>query len=124
MVKNLAPDIRHNMHVIAQEEVEIERLDKEIAKTQEKLGSEKTAILKLKGDLATPQPVYHYAGRSYPIQQVKLDLTNRFERPGLISRSRAPVQAAPSRPEAACRGSALRRWMKCSPDSTTSSPAR
>jgi hypothetical protein len=80
MVKNLAPDIRHNMHVIAQEEVEIERLDKEIAKTQENLAGEKSAILKLKGDLATPQPVYHYAGRSYPIQQVKVDLTNRFER--------------------------------------------
>ncbi len=80
MVKNLVPDIRRNMHVIAQEEVEIERLDKEIAKTQETLAGEKAAILRLKSDLSTPQPVYHYAGRSYPIQQVKVDLANRFER--------------------------------------------
>ena len=28
MVKNLVPDIRKNMHVIAQEEVEVERLEK------------------------------------------------------------------------------------------------
>ncbi len=38
MVKNLVPDIRRNMHVIAQEEVEIERLDKEIAKTENTIG--------------------------------------------------------------------------------------
>ena len=26
------------------------------------------------------QPVYHYGGRSYTVQQVKVDLANRFER--------------------------------------------
>ncbi len=80
MVKNLVPDIRRNMHVIAQEEVEIERLDKEIAKTEATMAREKTAIMRLKGDLATVQPVYHYAGRSYSQQQVKIDLANRFAR--------------------------------------------
>ena len=80
LVKSLVPDIRKNMHVIAQEEVEIERLDKEIAKTELTLGREKTELMKLKGDLSTVQPVYHYAGRSYTIQQVKLELANRFER--------------------------------------------
>ncbi len=34
MVKDLVPDIRKNMHIIAQEEVEIERLDKQIAQTE------------------------------------------------------------------------------------------
>jgi chromosome segregation ATPase len=80
MVKNLVPDIRRNMHVIAQEEVEIERLDKEIAKTEATMTREKAEIMKLKTDLASAQPVYQYAGRSYPIQQVKIDLANRFER--------------------------------------------
>lgn len=80
MVKSLVPDIRRNMHVIAQEEVEIERLDKEIAKTETTMAREKIEIMKLKTDLATPQPVYHYGGRSYPVQQVKVDLANRFER--------------------------------------------
>jgi len=80
MVKNLVPDIRKNMHVIAQEEVEIERLDKEIAKTEATMTKEKAEIMKLKGDLSAVQPVYHYAGRSYSAEQVKLDLANRFER--------------------------------------------
>ena len=80
MVKNLVPDIRRNMHVIAQEEVEIERLDKEIAKTEATMSSEKSAILRLKGDLGEAKPVYHYAGRSYSPQAVKIDLANRFER--------------------------------------------
>ncbi|HEX5442558.1 MAG TPA: hypothetical protein VFW87_01960 [Pirellulales bacterium] len=80
MVKDLVPDIRKNMHVIAQEEVEIERLDKQIAKTEETMGREKTEIMKLKGDLSTVQPVYHYAGRKYTVAQVKVDLANRFER--------------------------------------------
>jgi hypothetical protein len=79
-VKNLVPDIRRNMHVIAQEEVEIERLDKEIVKTELTMTREKDEIMKLKADLAKAQPVYHYVGRSYPAQMVKVDLANRFER--------------------------------------------
>jgi chromosome segregation ATPase len=80
MVKDLVPDIRRNMHVIAQEEVEIERLDKEIAKTETTMTKEKAEIMKLKTDLASAQPVYHYAGRTYQVQYVKTDLANRFER--------------------------------------------
>jgi chromosome segregation ATPase len=80
MVKNLVPDIRKNMHVIAQEEVEIDRLDKQINQTVSTMDKEKTEIMKLKGDLATVQPVYHYAGHTYNAQQVKVDLANRFER--------------------------------------------
>jgi phage shock protein A len=80
MVKNLVPDIRKNMHVIAQEEVEIERLEKQIAQTSTTMDRERTEILKLKTDLATVQPVYHYAGRDYSCKQVKVDLANRFER--------------------------------------------
>jgi phage shock protein A len=80
MVKNLVPDIRKNMHVIAQEEVEIERLDKQIAQTTDKLDRDRAEIMKLKTDLATPQNVYQYSGRSYSIQQVKVDLANRFDR--------------------------------------------
>ncbi len=80
MVKNLVPDIRKNMHVIAQEEVEIERLDKQIVRTNSTMDKERAEILRLKGDLGTVQPVYHYAGRDYTHKQVALDLANRFER--------------------------------------------
>jgi peptidoglycan hydrolase CwlO-like protein len=80
MVGDLLPDIKKNMHVIAQEEVEIERLEKQIAQTEETMTREKAEIMKLKDDLSTVQPVYHYAGRKYTTTQVKVDLANRFER--------------------------------------------
>ena len=80
MVKNLVPDIRKNMHVIAQEEVEIERLDKEIARTEKTLTQEKAEIMKLKDDLATKKPAYHYGGRMFTVAHVRVDLANRFER--------------------------------------------
>lgn len=80
MVKNLVPDIRRNMHVIAQEEIEIERLDKEIAKTESTMSREKAEIMQLKEDLASKQPTYHYGGRTYTVSHVKVDLANRFER--------------------------------------------
>ena len=80
MVKNLVPDIRKNMHVIAQEEVEIERLNKQIVRTTGTMEKERAEILRLKGDLGTVQPVYHYAGREYTHKAVQLDLANRFER--------------------------------------------
>src|SRR5690606_5381424 len=73
-------DIRKNMHVIAQEEVEIERLQKEIAKTEETLTRERAEIMKLKDDLAQNKPAYHYAGRTFTVSHVKVDLANRFER--------------------------------------------
>lgn len=80
MVKNLVPDIRRNMHVIAQEEVEIERLDKEIARTEATMGREKTELVKLKDDLKEDKPSYQYGGRVYTVAHVKVDLANRFER--------------------------------------------
>jgi hypothetical protein len=34
MLKDLAPEVRKNMHVIAQEEVEVQRLDEQIAQNE------------------------------------------------------------------------------------------
>ncbi len=80
MVKELVPDIRKNMHVIAKEEVEVEQLRKQIATTESRLGKERAELVRLKDDLGAGNSVYHYAGRSYTATQVKCDLANRFER--------------------------------------------
>ncbi|MFP6692926.1 MAG: hypothetical protein VB875_07905 [Pirellulales bacterium] len=80
MVKDLVPDIRKNMHVIAKEEVEVNKLKKQIAKADEELTEGKQDIVRLRNDLALPRVQYTYNGRSYTVQQVKLDLANRFER--------------------------------------------
>ena len=80
MLKNLAPEVRKNMHVIAKEEVEVRRLEEQIDKSQERLGKDKEQLMRLKTDLASDKSVFNYAGRSYTAEQVRVDLANRFER--------------------------------------------
>ncbi len=80
MVKELVPDIRKNMHVIAKEEVEVEQLKKQIALTESRMGKERTELVRLKTDLASGNKNFEYSGRTYTVAQVKNDLTNRFER--------------------------------------------
>ena len=80
MVRDLVPDIRRNMHVIAQEEVEVDTLEKQIEQNRDALEQDRTGLLKLKTDLSTGGSVFQYAGRSYSSDEVKQDLANRFER--------------------------------------------
>lgn len=80
MIKDLVPEVRKNMHVIAKEEVEVQRLEDQIAKAEAKLEKEKGQLMRLKSDLDTGQDLFKYAGRSYSAGQVKVDLANRFER--------------------------------------------
>ncbi|MGB9690318.1 hypothetical protein [Thermogutta sp.] len=80
MIEDLLPQIRQNMHLIAREEVEIERLDRQIAQAREALEQEKAVILRMKNDLANGKPKLVYCGREYSAEQVRQDLANRFER--------------------------------------------
>lgn len=80
LVRELVPDIRKNMHVIAREEVEVQRLEKQISEGEQKQERDQTDLMRLKADLASGQAVFHYASRKYSADQVKLDLANRFER--------------------------------------------
>jgi chromosome segregation ATPase len=80
MLKNLEPEVRKNMHVIAKEEVEVQRLQEQMEKSQQRLDKEKNQLMRLRTDLSGGQSVYSYAGRSYTSEQVRVDLANRFER--------------------------------------------
>ncbi len=80
MIQDLAPEVRRNMHVIAKEEVEVNRLDEQIAGAEANLAKDKQQILQLKTDLSTNKESYQYGGRAYTIAEVKTDLANRFER--------------------------------------------
>ena len=80
MIKDLVPEVRKNMHVIAKEEVEVARLDEQIAKSESRLGKEKEGLMRLRADLATGEKAFRYADRQYTADQVKVDLANRFER--------------------------------------------
>lgn len=80
LIKSLVPDIRHNMHVIAKEEVEVARLEKQIGQNEGAQEKSKAELMTLKTDLQSGKDVFHYAGRKYSVDQVKTDLANRFER--------------------------------------------
>jgi hypothetical protein len=80
MVRDLDPEIRNSMHVIAKEEVAIEQLNKQIDTNQNKADSDKKDILRLQADLGQNKNVYRYASRTYTSDEVKQDLSRRFSR--------------------------------------------
>jgi hypothetical protein len=80
MIKDLDPEIRMNMHLIAKEEVEIEKLAKQVDEQENALAKSRDDILRLKKDLETGDSSFYYASRRYTVDQVKNDLEGRFER--------------------------------------------
>jgi hypothetical protein len=80
MVKDLEPEIRRSMHVIAKEEVEVAELDKRLETAVENAEQDKKEIMQLQSDLSSGKSVFRYAGHSYSEGQVKEDLARRFNR--------------------------------------------
>lgn len=80
MVRDLEPEIRRSMHVIAKEEVALEQLNAQIAGSEQKAEKDKSEILRLQSDLGQNKDLYRYASRSYTPEQVKQDLSRRFSR--------------------------------------------
>ena len=80
MVRDLEPEVRRSMHVIAKEEVEVENLDARISAAEEKAEKDKSEIMRLQSDLKTGKSVFRYAGRQYSSNEVKQDLSRRFVR--------------------------------------------
>lgn len=80
MVENLVPDIRRCMHMIAEQQVDIERMRENIDEKVVSLDTQKKAILALRTDLSSGDEEYVYAGRRYTSDEVRRDLSTRFER--------------------------------------------
>lgn len=80
MIKDLDPEIKRNMHLIAKEEVEIDKLAEQVDRQETALAKAKGDILRLKQDLETGDSAFYYASRRYTEDQVKTDLANRFDR--------------------------------------------
>jgi hypothetical protein len=80
MVQDLVPDIRKNMHLIAKEEVEVEKINEQIASREDKQDKQKTEMMTLQTDLQSGASVFQYAGHSYSHERVKVDLARRFNR--------------------------------------------
>ena len=80
LVKDLIPDIRHCMHVIAEQQVEVEDVSKQVAQREQDLSSQKEAILTLRTDLDSGESTFRYASRSFTREEVQRDVAKRFER--------------------------------------------
>ncbi|MCG6157822.1 hypothetical protein [Rubinisphaera margarita] len=80
LVEDLVPEIRQAMHVIAEQQVEVETLHRAVNSRQDQLTKQKDAILALRENLDTGDTQYVIAGRSYSQQQVEKDLATRFRR--------------------------------------------
>jgi len=80
MIKALDPEIKQNMHLIAKEEVEIEKLAKQVDEQEAALTQSRQDILRLKKDLETGDTSFYYASHRYTADQVKSDLEGRFDR--------------------------------------------
>jgi phage shock protein A len=81
MIKDLDPEIRRNMELIAKQEVTVKQLSDQVDRVREQLVKSKGNIERLTEDLQRgPKSNFVYAGRSYSATQVREDLTRRFDR--------------------------------------------
>lgn len=80
MVDQLVPDIRQCMHVVAEQQVDIEHLQASLQQKEADVGKQKDAILALRTDLGSGKTAFIYASHSYTAHDVKRDLASRFER--------------------------------------------
>lgn len=80
MVEQLIPEIRGSMHVIAEQQVDVEHMGREVDRKSAELSRQKDAMLTLKTDLEKGGTTFVYASRTYTPVEVKQDLAQRFER--------------------------------------------
>lgn len=80
MVKDIMPEIRKNMQIIAKEEVEVERLGQQIDQLTKKQEKDRTDLTSLRDHLTSGGATFRFAGRTFTSDQVKSDLANRLER--------------------------------------------
>jgi hypothetical protein len=80
LVDQLIPDIRHCMHVVAEQQVDIEGLRIALGLRDVDISKQKEAIMALRTDLGSGKSTFIYASRSCTTNDVKQDLASRFER--------------------------------------------
>lgn len=79
-IAQLTPEIRKSLHVIAEQEVEVQNLAASIARQQSKLEGQEEAILTLSSDLKSGDSKFVYASRTFDRKAVQKDLADRFNR--------------------------------------------
>ena len=80
MIEQILPELQANIRLIAQEEVEIATLEKEITRSDEDLTKQQRGIAKLRGRLDTQQVSFNVSNANYSREQLTERLAHRFER--------------------------------------------
>jgi hypothetical protein len=79
-VKELGPEVRRCMHMIVEQQVDVEQFQRKVARHELELVNQEMAILKLRNDLKTENATFVYAGHAYTEGEIRTDLEVRFER--------------------------------------------
>ena len=78
MVADLQPDIRHNLLVIAQEEVQVQNIRNEIAKTKESIEHQREGLEELKQAFKSGSDEVRVGKRMATASEIEAELTRRF----------------------------------------------
>jgi len=78
-VAQLGPEIRKCMHLITEQQVELEDLQDRIKKHRVEVKKQELAIKRMRDDLKTGESSYVYAGQTYRASEVRKDLAMRFD---------------------------------------------
>lgn len=79
LVEEILPEMQANIRLIAQQEVEIENLRAEIARSEKSLAEEKVRLSSLRQTLDRPAATFTLGGIQYTREQVKEDMARRLE---------------------------------------------
>lgn len=79
LLDDIIPEMHANVRLIAQEEVEIANLKGDIQRHQLAMADEKVRIAKLREALTVQQVSYAFGGMQFTREQLKEDLSRRFE---------------------------------------------
>lgn len=79
LVDDIVPEMHANIRIIAQQEVEISALREDIARSNKSVGEERQRVAKLRDAMNTQQASYTFNTITYTRDQLKDDLSTRFE---------------------------------------------
>jgi hypothetical protein len=80
LINEILPEIHSNIHVIAQDEVEIAALQEDIQQSTEQLGDERKGLARLRNKLNVVNASYSVSGRNYSRAQLMEFVSQRFSR--------------------------------------------
>ncbi len=80
LLEEIIPEVHRNIQMICQEEVEIAALKADLNRSEKSFGEEEQRIKNLRNCLNTQQVSYTFAGNNYNREELKQDLSWRFDR--------------------------------------------